>query len=164
MQAVAGDFLEAQLAGFTMEVFPAHHALAVFAGPVGEQRLAHIDVVGLEQIEVAVVVEVAQADAGSGLVPGAVVVEAAEIGHEIRAADVLEAAVVEAVTVRLENVEPAVRHAAECVLDIVAADGDVEPAVAVDVAEAGLAVVGQLVVSAHPFGDIDELVPPAVAE
>ena len=50
------------------------------------------------------------------------------------------------------------------ILDVVAADGDVEPAVLVHVAEARLAVVGFLVLDAHLGRHIAEHVPRAVAE
>ena len=63
----------------------------------------------------------------------------------------------------LKDVEPAVRNAAHGVFDVVAADGDVEPAVAVHVAEAGLAVVGQFVVDAHLVRYIDGTFPCAVS-
>ena len=73
-------------------------------------------------------------------------------------------AVLELRAVRLEDVQPAVREAALRVLDVVAADGDVEPAVLVHVADAGLAVVGLLVLDAHLRRHIAERVPRAVAE
>ena len=92
-----------------------------------------------------------------------VVVEAAEVGDEVRAADVLELAVLELRAVGLEDEQPRVRQAALRVADVVAADGDVEPAVAVHIADAGLAVVGGRVGGAEFVREVAELVPRAVA-
>jgi hypothetical protein len=87
------------------------------------------------------------------------VVEAAEVGDELGAADVAKR-----LRVRLEHVEPAVRHAAHGVADVVAADGDVEMPVPVHVAKRGLPIVGHLVLEAHPRGDVAKRIPCAFAE
>ena len=81
----------------------------------------------------------------------AIAVEAAEIGNEIGAADVLEAAVRELRAVRFENVKPAVRQAGEGTADVVAADANVQPAVSVHVGDGTLAVVTLFILHTHRF-------------
>jgi hypothetical protein len=59
----------------------------------------------------------------------------------------------------LRHIQPAMRKSAPRGLDVVAADGDVEPAVPVHVAEARLAVVGVLVAHAHLLRHFTKHVP-----
>ncbi|OPZ15324.1 MAG: hypothetical protein BWZ10_01761 [candidate division BRC1 bacterium ADurb.BinA364] len=118
----------------------------------------------LNQVEIAVVVEIAQVDIRPCLVLRRIVIESAEIGNKAGSADVLETAVFETRAAGLEYKQTAVREAAHGVLDIVAADGDIEPAVLVRVADAGLAIVGHFVSNAHSLRDIAKNVPGALAD
>jgi len=65
-----------------------------------------------------------------------------KVRNERSAADVGERLI-------LGDVKPAVREAALGVLDVVAADGDVEVAILIHVADARLAVVSLLILDAH---------------
>jgi len=67
-QTVVRDLLEAELARLHQQVLPAEDALSVFTRRVGQERLTHIAVVALQQVEIAVVVQVAEVDVGSGFV------------------------------------------------------------------------------------------------
>jgi hypothetical protein len=73
-------------------------------------------------------------------------------------------AVEEVGAVRLENVKPAVREATHGVADVVAADGDVQPAVLVYIAERRLTVVGLLILYAHLRRNVAEGIPRTLAE
>ena len=148
-EAVAGHLLELQRAGFNKQILPAEQALPIFAWRERQQRLAHVHVKALNQVKVTVVVEVAKVNVRTGLVLGAVVVEAAKVWHKIGAANVLKLAILEPRPIRLEHIQARVRQPAHGVANVVAADGDVEPAIAVHIADGRLAVVGLFILDAH---------------
>jgi len=97
--------------------------------------------VGLDEIQVSIVVKVSQVDVGTCLVLCAVVIEAAKVRDKVCATDVLKMTVHEVGTVGLEDVKPAVRETTHRVTDVVATDSNIKPTVLVYIAEGRLTIV-----------------------
>ena len=118
----------------------------------------------LQQIQIAVVVHVAQHQIGPGPVEFRIAGKAAEIRHQFGVADVDEMPAVELSFVRLEQQQRRVRNAFEGVGRVVGAHGDVEEAILVDVADAWLAVIGHGIAHVQFGGSVLEAEEGALAD